>query len=739
MNGSAPAAGAAPAAATTYPKSRHDKSEGTIMLNATHLMFFPSSGTKVTVSWADIAKHQVSPASHPKCLLKLVPVVGSATAASAGPKGLTFGLSNRPELERIRKDVTGRLAVSRKSGVMATSGHPARGTAVAGKKRPFSEAHGGDGPASPSPVSGDGKRPMHPSFTDLDPDALAVTRSSLLSSNPTLRAQHRLLVAETQTLTEEDFWSTHTQSLADEYARISGKVKAGQSSAMRANLDLGPRGRVRLGVEEMRQIFVLYPAVHRAYEEKVPLELSEEQFWRKYLESEYFHRDRGRIGSHVGRVNKMELKEKEKMDKATGGGGGVDDKGDDDQDEAGARMAAAGTNDIFSRLEAEMNGAASAGGPATGKGGKSSASGHSKLNGRKKFGNRLAVGQFDLAATAETERGSRLLTATDLHPPPPDNTVAGRVVDKYNRHWAMVLNPDDATAGSDLLSVARSSVNRVLEGDDDAKVGGGVDRETTRLVGYANAHEDDADHVKGIGGDDGDDEGGGGGAFMSLDLRNVGAYTGELIGGGAASTSTDDAGARRQEERRRAVFSRAMADGAKKMARGENGEKNGSGMRTAASFEHSLPNARLGQELLKALTNKMAADARTEADAARVAASLPEDFRARLNRYFRRSSELLRHFFALRDLVESSPGGGAGGKEEYERKMARIVKGMESVYREMEAMRKELPQTEQGEIMRKMCLPVMDQLDWAFKLHRDGSGGGGGGGGFVTVDGWEEL
>ena len=32
----------------------------------------------------------------------------------------------------------------------------------------------------------------------------------------------------------------------------------------------------------------MYPAVHRAYEEKVPLELSEEQFWRKYLESEYF-------------------------------------------------------------------------------------------------------------------------------------------------------------------------------------------------------------------------------------------------------------------------------------------------------------------------------------------------------------------------------------------------------------------------------------------------------------------
>jgi transcription initiation factor TFIIH subunit 1 len=51
----------------------------------------------------------------------------------------------------------------------------------------------------------------------------------------------------------------------------------------------------------------------------------------------------------------------------------------------------------------------------------------------------------------------------------------------------------------------------------------------------------------------------------------------------------------------------------------------------------------------------------------------------------------------------------------------------------MEGMRRDLPQTETGEMMRKMCLPIMDQLDWAFKLHREGSGGGGGGG-FVTVD-----
>ena len=126
--------------------------------------------------------------------------------------------------------------------------------------------------------------------------ALAVTRSSLLSSNPTLRAQHELLVKETTTLSEDDFWNTHAPTLADEYAKIYGKVRAGMSSGIKSNLELlggssqkpnapssskndknkattssgQQHNRIKLGVEEMRQIFILYPAVHRVYETKVP-------------------------------------------------------------------------------------------------------------------------------------------------------------------------------------------------------------------------------------------------------------------------------------------------------------------------------------------------------------------------------------------------------------------------------------------------------------------------------------
>lgn len=59
---------------------------------------------------------------------------------------------------------------------------------------------------------------------------------------------------------------------------------------------------------------------------------------------------------------------------------------------------------------------------------------------------------------------------------------------------------------------------------------------------------------------------------------------------------------------------------------------------------------------------------------------------------------------------------------------------METVYRDIEGMRKELEATgETGEIMRKMCLQIMDQVERAFKLHREGTGGNGGGG-FVTIE-----
>ena len=176
---------------------------------------FPATST---VAWIDVKKHQVSPINFPKALLKIVLNNG---------KSYTYQLQSREELETIRKDINARLQTARSLPTLS------------GKKRPF-------GKTSPS------EKVTSTSFGELDPTALAVTRSSLLASNPGLRAQHHYLVQETQTLSEDDFWKTHNDLLEEEYARISGMTKAGSSSLLQSHLQL-LTGRVTLGVEEMRQ------------------------------------------------------------------------------------------------------------------------------------------------------------------------------------------------------------------------------------------------------------------------------------------------------------------------------------------------------------------------------------------------------------------------------------------------------------------------------------------------------
>jgi transcription initiation factor TFIIH subunit 1 len=305
----------------------------------------------------------------------------------------------------------------------------------------------------------------------------------------------------------------------------------------------------------------------------------------------------------------------------------------------------------------------------------------------------------------------------DNHPANQNDEGKGsRVIQKYNRHWAMVLHPDQAVAGSNLMEVARRSVHDVVPNDNDAFVLGGVDEEMRQLVEFADAPEEDANHATGIGLQ-------GGGEYEPLTLQNVEAYyAGRVDSTSKSSRESNDEAAKRNSVLARSVAAKAQSMVKKLVSTAENS--------TAHLPATCFPPAAVGRELLAALTKKMAKDSETEAQSLEMVNKLPEDFRNRLQAYFRRSSELLRHFFGLRRLEAECAGDGDGHNSQ---KLARIVLGMETFYREMEGMRRDLPQTETGEMMRKMCLPIMDQLDWAFKLHREGSGGGGGGG-FVTVE-----
>eukprot|EP00549_Striatella_unipunctata_P009442 CAMPEP_0118724480 /NCGR_PEP_ID=MMETSP0800-20121206/32599_1 /TAXON_ID=210618 ORGANISM="Striatella unipunctata, Strain CCMP2910" /NCGR_SAMPLE_ID=MMETSP0800 /ASSEMBLY_ACC=CAM_ASM_000638 /LENGTH=233 /DNA_ID=CAMNT_0006633055 /DNA_START=42 /DNA_END=740 /DNA_ORIENTATION=+ len=193
------------------------------------------------------------------------------------------------------------------------------------------------------------------------------------------------------------------------------------------------------------------------------------------------------------------------------------------------------------------------------------------------------------------------------------------------------------------------------------------------------------------------------GLYQDLVLQNIEVYSFQ-------SRNTANKVQSHESLKRLSIFAQAIASKVRTFAKN--------------TAEQALPcflSGPLAIQLLEALTKKIAHDAQGESDTTQMVNQLSAEFKERLLGYFRRSSELLRHFFGMRQAVQKTDTA----------KLARIVQAMEGVYREMEEMRKEFPQSETGEIMRKMCLPIMDQLDWAFQVHRDESGGGGG---FVTVE-----
>ncbi|KAL9189644.1 hypothetical protein ACHAXT_009319 [Thalassiosira profunda] len=692
------------AAETAYAGVLHRKARGSLALSDRGLAFRPDASNaapaaaRVVLPWDKVAKHQVSPATHPKSLLKVVASGPGGKAAS-----YTFLFPERRSLEGARRDVSARLSKGKK-----------------GKKRPRDDASVASNAVKPTSHKRQSTPPSS-RFINLDPVALVATRAALLASDPALRAQHRLLVLDGGTLSEEDFWETHSRLVADEYAKISGKAHKGTSSDIKSSLDLGisttakkdakkagSGGVVHLGVEEMRQIFLMYPAVHKAYEEKVPLELSEEQFWRKYLESEYFHRDRGRIGAHIGKVNERELREQERMfgkrdEEEKEGKKKKDGEKEDEpmgEEEAQTRLAAAGTEDIFSRYDPR------------------SRPGGGKQRASRKLGTQIAVGQFDLASTHEVERGDRFLELRDLHPPPDGDSAGARVIDKFNRHALLLMHPRESTAGVDLGRVAAKSARAEAAAktdEDDAKVNGGYDEEMRRLIGFADADENDADCARGAG--DSDD-------LLELHLRNVDAYTGQFGNDPAASKGGES---ELQFARLLAATTRADAEPILKSATAGMSK----GFCTAPTLKSPLPAPKIGRGLLEALTKKMAADSQTEADVQKLAEELGEEFKAKLAKYFRRASELLRHFFSLRSVFnENADGnGGVGQSAAQKDRLTSIVKGMEKVHGEMYELTRNLPLMES-----KMFKPIMDQLDKAFQLHKDDSSRGKGG--FVTVGGF---
>jgi hypothetical protein len=682
-------------------------------------------------------------------------------------------------------------------------------------------------------------------YTHLTKSQFKVASSCLLASYPTLRTQHSLLLQQPPSTTTQpnsttnntnnkkqtpiisndlDFWATHDIQQSNQLSKIIGVKSRGLPSTIKSSLDIqintsqqssssssskkekkeatkqnsnfSNANAITLGVEEMKQIFILYPAVHATYEEKVPLELSEELFWRKYLESEYFHRDRGKIGMSARNNVNLLLEKNENLKKSSADGNNGDDNEDDDNDndkngdnkkddndndndkntksgndkskkddtkkvDENVRVATASSNDIFSRKEMELQRLREQqrqlqlqkqqeqGQQGNHKQQQQQQYSMSQMMPNRRSNKLIAIGQFDLTSTANTERGSKLLLHThgDVHP---SNDCGKKVIEKYNKHWAMVLNPNDAVAGCDLSAMARKSVRVVLDGDNDANAKGGIDEEMKRLVSIASSASNSALIKNPDGGDNesdteiGDDNYyyGDNVLFEELALKNINAYSNQL-------SPSDDVTKQPLEKQLEldVVFSKFAMDEVKTMVKPILLAAVSSESAQEKKVDGALPHRKIGYPLIMALTKKLLEDSNSEKDTAKMANNLPQEFRKKFTKYFRRASELLRHFFALRRLMEieqkqkdkesnGSTKNNTGNDEkssQSKQKLERIATGLEDVYREIEAMKNAEP----NEKLRKMFIPVMDQLDWASKLHKDGltsSNGPKKHGGFGFVD-----
>ncbi|GAB5368352.1 hypothetical protein AAMO2058_001312200 [Amorphochlora amoebiformis] len=153
----------------------------------------------------------------------------------------------------------------------------------------------------------------------------AERRASLLVKDKNLKHQYEELVLASRILTEDEFWSSRARQLEDEKVRVAnqqtgispqdivGHAPVQHPSATFAHEDqakdsekngtVGEQGNKKtVTLREMIQIFLKYPAVQKAYEDNVPLRMSETEFWTKFYRAERFYQKRGigRIASSMG-------------------------------------------------------------------------------------------------------------------------------------------------------------------------------------------------------------------------------------------------------------------------------------------------------------------------------------------------------------------------------------------------------------------------------------------------------
>lgn len=138
-------------------------------------------------------------------------------------------------------------------------------------------------------------------------------KNRILSEHPHLLQLYKDLVI-TQVLTSEEFWGSHAKQYTQQKAQ---KQEIGVSGAFLADIKPQTDGcnglKYNLTADIIECIFKAYPAVRRKHTEHVPAKLTESEFWTKFFQSHYFHRDRINTGTkdiftECGKIDDQALK-----------------------------------------------------------------------------------------------------------------------------------------------------------------------------------------------------------------------------------------------------------------------------------------------------------------------------------------------------------------------------------------------------------------------------------------------
>lgn len=131
-------------------------------------------------------------------------------------------------------------------------------------------------------------------------------RATILAAYPEVQRLYEELVGG-GVISEDEFWSTRGDLLADETHRTASQQQSLPSSSLadvRPIMGLSNAVKYKLTPAVIRQIFMEYPAVEKAYNASVPMHQSEVEFWTNYFKSQYFHKDQkgqdGRDNQVVG-------------------------------------------------------------------------------------------------------------------------------------------------------------------------------------------------------------------------------------------------------------------------------------------------------------------------------------------------------------------------------------------------------------------------------------------------------